>query len=182
VRWKKFSTECQSFLIQTATIFEFDPGMKDVSAVSELLRPRDARLMRCYPVSSRINSAVNDDEDALDAWNLQSFNIISSRRRFTAFAEVRRTSALVTEWSQSCGHLDKFGGAATLQARTRHREVTDEGDCGDGSGCNEQYAVGHSLRRLGLGLGSMGISRDSAYSKPPRAAYTISSGILYVIG
>jgi hypothetical protein len=23
-------------------------------------------------------------------------------------------------------------GAATLQARTRHREVTDEGDCGDG--------------------------------------------------
>src|ERR1700746_1948320 len=26
-------------------------------------------------------------------------------------------------------------GAATVQARTRHREVTDEGDCGDGSGC-----------------------------------------------
>jgi putative SOS response-associated peptidase YedK len=40
-----------------------DPGMKDVSAVSELLRPCDARLMRCYPVSSRINSAVNDDEE-----------------------------------------------------------------------------------------------------------------------
>jgi len=40
-----------------------DPGMKDVSAVSELLRPYDARLMRCYPVSSRMNSAVNDDEE-----------------------------------------------------------------------------------------------------------------------
>jgi SOS response associated peptidase (SRAP) len=40
-----------------------DPGLKDVSAVSELLRPCDARLMRCYPVSSRINSAVNDDEE-----------------------------------------------------------------------------------------------------------------------
>jgi putative SOS response-associated peptidase YedK len=40
-----------------------DPGMKDVPAVSELLRPYDARLMRCYPVSSRINSAVNDDEE-----------------------------------------------------------------------------------------------------------------------
>jgi len=40
-----------------------DPGMKDVSAVSELLRPYDARLMRCYPVSSRINSAGNDDEE-----------------------------------------------------------------------------------------------------------------------
>ena len=40
-----------------------DPGMKDVAVVSELLKPYDARLMRCYPVSSRINSAVNDDEE-----------------------------------------------------------------------------------------------------------------------
>jgi putative SOS response-associated peptidase YedK len=38
-----------------------DPDMKDVSAASELLKPCDARLMRCYPVSSRINSVVNDD-------------------------------------------------------------------------------------------------------------------------
>lgn len=40
-----------------------DPGMKDVAAVSELLRPFDARQMRCYPVSSRINAAANDDEE-----------------------------------------------------------------------------------------------------------------------
>ena len=40
-----------------------DPGMKHESAVSELLRPYDAQLMRCYPVSSRVNSAVNDDEE-----------------------------------------------------------------------------------------------------------------------
>ncbi len=39
-----------------------DPGMKDVATVSELLRPCDARLMRCYPVSTRVNNAVNDDE------------------------------------------------------------------------------------------------------------------------
>src|SRR5207244_3149514 len=32
-----------------------DPGMKDVRAVAELLKPYDARLMRCYHVSSRIN-------------------------------------------------------------------------------------------------------------------------------
>jgi putative SOS response-associated peptidase YedK len=32
-----------------------DPGMKDVSAASDLLKPCDARLMRCYPVSTRIN-------------------------------------------------------------------------------------------------------------------------------
>jgi putative SOS response-associated peptidase YedK len=38
-----------------------DPGMRNVAAVSELLKPCDARLMRCYPVSTRINSVVNDD-------------------------------------------------------------------------------------------------------------------------
>ena len=40
-----------------------DPGMTDVSVVSELLKPWDARLMRCYPVSTRINHVANDDEE-----------------------------------------------------------------------------------------------------------------------
>jgi putative SOS response-associated peptidase YedK len=40
-----------------------DPGMRDVSAASELLKPYDPRLMRCYPVSTRINYVVNDDEE-----------------------------------------------------------------------------------------------------------------------
>jgi putative SOS response-associated peptidase YedK len=39
-----------------------DPGMKDVAAASELLKPFDARLMRCFPVSTRINRVANDDE------------------------------------------------------------------------------------------------------------------------
>lgn len=39
-----------------------DPGVRDVAMVSELLKPYDARLMRCYSVSTRINSVVNDDE------------------------------------------------------------------------------------------------------------------------
>jgi putative SOS response-associated peptidase YedK len=39
-----------------------DPGFKDVNAVSELLKPHDARLMRCYPVSARVNCVANDDE------------------------------------------------------------------------------------------------------------------------
>ena len=39
-----------------------DPGMKDVRAAAELLKPYDARLMRCYPVSNRINHVANDDE------------------------------------------------------------------------------------------------------------------------
>ena len=40
-----------------------DPGMQDVSAISEMLKPYDARLMRCYPVSTRINHVANDDEE-----------------------------------------------------------------------------------------------------------------------
>ena len=38
-----------------------DPGMTNVAAASEPLKPYDARTMRCYPVSTRINSVVNDD-------------------------------------------------------------------------------------------------------------------------
>jgi hypothetical protein len=37
--------------------------MKDVVAASELLKPCDARLMRCYPISMRINHVVNDDPE-----------------------------------------------------------------------------------------------------------------------
>ena len=40
-----------------------DPGMRDAAAASELLKPFDARLMRCYPVSSRVNHVGNDDEE-----------------------------------------------------------------------------------------------------------------------
>ena len=40
-----------------------DPGMSNVQVVSELLKPYDARLMRSYPVSSRVNHVANDDED-----------------------------------------------------------------------------------------------------------------------
>jgi putative SOS response-associated peptidase YedK len=39
-----------------------DPGMKGVAAASELLKPYDAREMRCFPISTRINHVANDDE------------------------------------------------------------------------------------------------------------------------
>jgi len=39
-----------------------DPGMINVLVISELLKPYDARLMRCYAVSSRVNHVSNDDE------------------------------------------------------------------------------------------------------------------------
>jgi putative SOS response-associated peptidase YedK len=40
-----------------------DPGMNDGRTASELLKPYDARTMRCYPVSTRINHVANDDEE-----------------------------------------------------------------------------------------------------------------------
>jgi putative SOS response-associated peptidase YedK len=40
-----------------------DPGMRDVGAASGLLKPYNARLMRCYPVNTRINHVANDDEE-----------------------------------------------------------------------------------------------------------------------
>jgi putative SOS response-associated peptidase YedK len=40
-----------------------DPGMTDAQVVSELLKPYDARLIRGYPISTRINHVANDDEE-----------------------------------------------------------------------------------------------------------------------
>jgi putative SOS response-associated peptidase YedK len=40
-----------------------DPGMQNVAAISELLKPCDPQFMRCYPVSSRVNHVANDDEE-----------------------------------------------------------------------------------------------------------------------
>lgn len=39
-----------------------DPGMNNVDVLGDLLRPLDAKAMRCYPVSTRVNLVSNDDE------------------------------------------------------------------------------------------------------------------------
>jgi len=38
-------------------------SQEKLDAASELLKPYDARLMRCYPISTRINHVANDDEE-----------------------------------------------------------------------------------------------------------------------
>ena len=40
-----------------------DPGMTKVEAVSDLLKPCDAQLLRCFPVSTRINHVGNDNAE-----------------------------------------------------------------------------------------------------------------------
>ena len=39
-----------------------DPGMTNVDVLSDLLKPFDARLMRSFDVSSRLNQVANDDK------------------------------------------------------------------------------------------------------------------------
>jgi len=55
-------TECPAILNPDSYDLWTDPGMTNVAAASEVLKPYDARLMRCYPVGTRINSVANDDE------------------------------------------------------------------------------------------------------------------------
>lgn len=48
-----------------------DPGLNDAAAVSQLLKPFDANVMRSFPVSTRVNNVANDDaacgEEAIPA-------------------------------------------------------------------------------------------------------------------
>jgi putative SOS response-associated peptidase YedK len=47
-----------------------DPGITNVQVILEMLKPYDARLMRCYPVSTRINHVLNDEEECSHAVEL----------------------------------------------------------------------------------------------------------------
>jgi len=42
-----------------------DLGFTDVTAVSEMPRHYDARMMRCFPVSAMINHVRNDDAECV---------------------------------------------------------------------------------------------------------------------
>lgn len=48
-----------------------DPGMKDSEVVSQLIKPYEARLMRAFPVSPRINRPENDDPECAQPAELQ---------------------------------------------------------------------------------------------------------------
>ncbi len=52
-----------------------DPGMTNVAAASEMLKPYDARLMRCYPLSSRSTTLPTTMKNVLHLWKLRRFRI-----------------------------------------------------------------------------------------------------------
>lgn len=49
-----------------------DPAMTNVKAVSDLLKPLDPHLMRCYPVTHRVNQVQNDDPECCAPVEIQS--------------------------------------------------------------------------------------------------------------
>jgi len=70
-----------------------DPGMTNVTEASDLLKPYDARLMRCYPVSTRINHVANDDEECCaPVWCLPGFRILCSLKRTSLNCGVREVT------------------------------------------------------------------------------------------
>jgi SOS response associated peptidase (SRAP) len=68
-----------------------DPGITNPARVAELLKPLDSRLMRCYPVSDRVNRVENDDEEC--GGRSQS-SLRHSRHSFE-----RQSAALAAEWA-----------------------------------------------------------------------------------
>ena len=49
-----------------------DPGFKNVKELEYLLVPFDSALMRCFPVSTRVNAVSNDDPDCVTPTNCLS--------------------------------------------------------------------------------------------------------------
>jgi hypothetical protein len=85
-----------------------DPGIRDVGAASDLLKPHDARMMRCYPVSTRINASITwwtTTKNAPHPWNSPRFRIGSSRSGTVRLSDVRG------------GHDSKGGFGGTLTAK-----------------------------------------------------------------
>ena len=55
-----------------------DSGFTDVTVVAEMLKPYDARLMRCFPVSTRINNAANADPKCRNAVHMLPRNLFAA--------------------------------------------------------------------------------------------------------
>src|SRR5882724_752897 len=55
--------ECQRFLTTEDYELWLDPGVTDPARVADCLKPFDARLMKKYPISTRVNRAENDDQE-----------------------------------------------------------------------------------------------------------------------
>ncbi len=48
-----------------------DPGLHDAVAISQMLRPIDAQLIRLFPVSTRVNRVQNQDAEFAKQFELE---------------------------------------------------------------------------------------------------------------
>jgi hypothetical protein len=72
-----------------------DPGMRDATAASELLKPFDARLMRSYPVRVGSTTCLTTTKNALDLWKSPRFRIGYSHSTMTNDDRMQRKSSLI---------------------------------------------------------------------------------------
>lgn len=49
-----------------------DPDVTDIEAIRDILKPYDERLMRCYPVSTKLNNSKNDDAESAAQFTLDT--------------------------------------------------------------------------------------------------------------
>jgi len=78
-----------------------------VRAASDLLKPCDARLMRCYPISTRINHVTNDDAECsapVELAQMQDSTVLVVGGEATrAPSTLRRPESVVLETMIACG-------------------------------------------------------------------------------
>jgi putative SOS response-associated peptidase YedK len=69
------------YVLRAQTDLWLDPGFTDVTAVSDMLKPYDARPMRCFPVSARINQVQNDDAEYAKpvSWNRRHRRVVLAK-------------------------------------------------------------------------------------------------------
>jgi putative SOS response-associated peptidase YedK len=100
-----------------------DPGFSDTASLAELLKPFDARLMKKYPVSARVNSVVNDDAQCAEAVSellacAEPQQLLSIARHVSAGSNSHITESRQGRHKFTTFHLTKSQGNSASSPRT----------------------------------------------------------------
>ena len=99
------------------------PRHKERRSDLGILKPFDARLMRCYPVSTRINHVANDDEArALDLCNSPRF-----RTAFSLSGTVKASRRCSN--CRNCSKLTIPANGSALSSFREKRTQPQKGTC-----------------------------------------------------